>query len=465
MDKRILLIVLLLIPLISATTTINNINNTVYNDTIPVDISTSLSNANISLWANNGSGDFEEVKIAYNDADGDVILFFATLPANTSIQSSFLNTEAHFDNRTGVLDDEQKPIDFTNNGRLYTETEGALFGAFTFGDIWSDNTECTLSLVQTDTSIQWDTRIDWTLSTWVKWMGKDAGLDIWNDRGQFVGNSWGSDAGNNAILDPGANQVLGLNNDDSNRFSTYGMGQHIGQWVHVAVSWNFTGLGGVRWYINGEFVSSQPYVVDGVADDTSFVMAVGKSHRNQGSPSTCLWFNGTIDEVLHWKNKVLSDDEIRRLYTGDEEGEYCFYANATIGTPEVSSTSCFSKDLFSPNINSTLEGVRIVINGTEFNVTASDTFNTSLNILMDLVEIFDVGKNNTLQQFTGNISLENGEHTMIISTQDLSGKSTTKEITFFIGGPKITLNIQSNQSSIKLFFKGLFSKINWRMLG
>ena len=426
MDKRILLIALLLIPLISATTTINNVNNTVYNDTIPVDISTSLSNANISLWANNGSGDFEEVKIAYNDADGDVILFFATLPANTSIQSAFLNTEAHFDNRTGVLDDEQKVVDFTNNGRLYTETEGALFGAFTFGDIWSNNTECTLSLVQTDTSIQWDTRIDWTLSTWIKWTGKDAGLDAFNDRGQFVGNSWGSDAGNNAIYDPGANQVLVLNNDDSTRVSTYGMKPHIDEWVHVTVSWNHTGLGGARWYINGEFVASVPYAVDGTNDDTSFVMAVGKSHRNQGSPSTCLWFNGTIDEVLHWKNKVLSDAEIRRLYVGDEEGEYCFYANATTGTPEVSSTYCFSKDLNSPTINSTLEGVRIVANGTEFNVTASDTFNTSLNILIDLVEIYDVGKNNTLQQFTGNISLGNGEHTMIISTVDLSGKSTAK---------------------------------------
>ena len=142
------------------------------------------------------------------------------------------------------------------------------------------------------------------------------------------------------------------------------------------------------------------------------------------------------------------------------DGDYCFKIN---NSGSDSYVGCFAKDLIPPVINITLPK-RHVNNLTAFNITATDSSNVSMNVSINGVQTFSVGKNSTSQLYQDIISLPIGLHNISVDSQDSANRNTTAFIEFYLTTDGVKLEIEGSSSSVVLWFRGLLSKLNWRIL-
>ena len=203
--------------------------------------------------------------------------------------------------------------------------------------------------------------------------------------------------------------------------------------------------------------------IDGVFDRTDFdnPVAINGNVRIGRHDTSTQFFNGFIDEIRVYDN-LLTAEEINNLYQFGE-GKYYWKANATNGTDtSESSTRVFNKDFFSPVILLNI-AIGRKLNPTKIiNITSEDAFNTSLNISIDGVQIFNVSANNTFQTFFDTLpTLSIGLHTMNVTATDIHDLSSNLVRDFFVSSGQVIIKQNSAKNITWRYYTPFNISLRW----
>jgi len=449
--KRIIsiLMFMMILPICYASIGINFENNSYHPWEVPITVNTSYSNSNISVAVieKGDSYDFNKPIMIFYDSSANTnydFNFITTYP-DTTVASSSKKTEVHFDNKTGVLDDEIQTTNYVAYGSPeYNQTGGVIQGAYYFD---ADETGSTY-VEQYTTSWYWN-RVDFSACAWVYYYGKEANSSNWYiSSGQYWGNSLGSDAGNMYIRNIVSSNVYTLNMDDTSRSSTEVI--VLNKWNFVCWTWDLNVAS--KLYIDGELVYTSTGTPDAYNDDESYYSTFGKSKRSF-SGSAIAW-NGSVDEAMYWFNDVLTESEINSIYTFNET-EYCFKVQVDYtGGSETSEEYCFQKDLTIPEVEIIKPDV-YEAESSYIEVNASDEYNISLSVYLNGDLIGYIDKNSTSQTYINNTLLPKGRYNLTVEAEDQAGNVGTETYFFDIIGIN-NIKIYSEEENVNI---NIFSNI------
>jgi len=446
-----LFLVLLIIPLVSSVTELHFIEDSYFTgQTIPINLSTGQSNANLSLMVIKGTGNTitsdDRIMTKFNvNSNTNYTLYFTTTPFNDSIvDASNIKVEVKQDNISngGALNDTSSADFYSVIGSsvYHNETGGVIGGAFQGYSALSYIAETTPSFVIGTTT-------DFSISGWVKAFEK-TGSDNTDELQVIFGDEYGTTM--TCQIDATQLDVAGqqqgsicLNMDDSNaRFGVDSVTD--GTWHYFTVVRDYTSGSSslVKIYIDGE-LSYLSHLDDAITTTNDWYIG----HQDRTTWATYLYLNGTADEIRVY-NTLLDQIDITNMYHF-EDGVYCAEAWAEhSGGIEKSEQKCFIKDKTDPEIIIT-NPLQDSIDG-HLNIQITDFSNMSVNISLNENLIYKISNNKTFN-YINTTTLDIGEYNLTIHALDSAGNLIIKERIFDVV-KEVKFNLFSNNKNIILNF-------------